>query len=174
MSLTLGYVQSKIEHCGRVAIRYDNLAGKLYSVTHAAVLSSPRQKEKARRNGFDRPAPLDLHFNVVSNHTHVVGASVLIGWRTENFSCAHIKLCAVPRAGDLVTLDFSFGQRPFLMRAGIFEGKERPLDVEERYLLALMFHEPRRARRDLARFSHLHKFSHALILHSDYGGHHGA
>jgi hypothetical protein len=38
-----------------------------------------------------------------------------------------------------VTLDFSFGQWPFLMRAGIFEGKERPLDVEERYLLALMF-----------------------------------
>ena len=29
----------------------DYLAGKLYSVTQAAILSSPRQKEKARRNG---------------------------------------------------------------------------------------------------------------------------
>ena len=36
-----------------------------------------------------------------------------------------------------MTLNFSLGQWPFLMRAGIFEGKERALDVEQSNSLAL-------------------------------------
>ena len=36
-----------------------------------------------------------------------------------------------------MTLNFSLGQWPFLMRAGIFEGKERALDVEQSKSLAL-------------------------------------
>lgn len=99
---------------------------------------------------------------------------VFIGWRTEDFSRAHVELCAVSRAGHFVTLDFSLGQWRFLVRAGIFEGKESPLDVEERYLFALDVHEPGLTGRDLVRVRHLHKFSHALIISSGSARRYGA
>jgi hypothetical protein len=70
--------------------------------------------------------------------------------------------CVMPRAGHVMTLDFSLGQWPFLVRAGIFESKERAFDVEQSNFLALDVHESSLARCDLVRARNLQKFSHAL------------
>ena len=53
-----------------------------------------------------------------------------------------------------MTLNFSLGQWPFLMRAGIFEGKERALDVEQRNFLALDVDKSSVARCDLVHARH--------------------
>ena len=63
-----------------------------------------------------------------------------------------------------MTLNFSLGEWPFLMRASIFEGKERALDVEQGNFLALDVHELGLARCNLVHARHFHKFGHAPVL----------
>ena len=73
---------------------------------------------------------LDLDLDISSRDAHVVACDVAICRCAKDLSRSDIEPCTMPRASHLVTLDFSLRQWPFLMGAGIVQGKERALDVE--------------------------------------------
>ena len=103
---------------------------------------------------------LDLDFR--SNNTHVVARDVVIRRRTQDLSRSDIESCPMPRASHFVALNVSFGQRSFLMGAGISESKEVALDVEQGDFLAFNVDQSSLAGRDLTRARRFHKFAHAL------------
>jgi hypothetical protein len=107
---------------------------------------------------------LNLDLDIRSSNADVIAGDVFICRRTEGFSGSDIEPCPMPRAGHLVTLDFSFRQRPLFMRAGIFEREERALDVEQGDLLTLDVDESCLAGRDVVRTRYLYEFAHALTL----------
>lgn len=84
---------------------------------------------------------LDFNLDVASHHAYVVPSEIFVGWRTEGFSSAHVEPCAVPWTGHFEPFDFPLGQRPFLMAAGVVDGKERAPNIEERDVLAVDVHE---------------------------------
>src|SRR5262245_48762724 len=68
----------------------------------------------------------------------------------------------MPRASHFVALNVSFGQRSFLMGAGISESKEVTLYVEQGDFLAFDVDLSSLAGRDLTRARRFYKFAHAL------------
>jgi hypothetical protein len=103
---------------------------------------------------------LDLDFDVSAGDAHIVAGHGLIGRIAENLAGPDIEFGAMPGTGHLMAFDFALGQRPFLMRAGIVEGKELPIDVEQGDLLVLDNHQPACAGSDLACASSLNEFAH--------------
>ena len=60
----------------------------------------------------------------------LVARDVAICRCAKDLSRSDIEPCTMPRASHLVALDVSLRQWPFLMSAGIVQGKERALDVK--------------------------------------------
>src|SRR4029079_2769218 len=106
---------------------------------------------------------LDLDFDVGSRDAHVMARNGVVCWVLEHRASPDVEFGAMPGTGHLMTLDFSPGQWPFLMRAGIVESEEFAVDIEQGNLLTLEDDQFSLAGRDLACARGVHEFAHGLI-----------
>src|SRR5207302_1490873 len=87
-------------------------------------------------------------------------------WRAggPDLAGSDVELRAVPRAGHLVTCDRASRQRPIFMRAGVLEGVEVAINVEQGEPLAVDVDPSCLTGREFVCLGDFQKLSHGLIL----------
>src|SRR5262249_41147234 len=107
-------------------------------------------------------APLYADFDVVAFDLNVV-LRQLRGWIERILTSDHIKLPAMPGAGEDVSFELSFAYRTAAMRTHILECIKIASDIPDGNLIPVQFKNLSCSFRNIRFFSQLHKFRHSNL-----------
>src|SRR5262249_31980197 len=110
------------------------------------------------------PSFLQLHFNVIAFHHHLVALHTFESRWGEDVSGFEVEFGVVPRANDLATVHLPFGQRSARVRTRVVDGVKGAADVEHGDSIAVDLCRHGIARRQLCRIRNFYEFGHTGYL----------
>src|SRR5437870_8977220 len=118
------------------------------------------------RLGAVQPVRCDLHLDlyVRSLDAHGVSRNAAWGWRPEHCAGLDVVDGPVPRARDLLTRHLALRERAPAVRTGVVDGKEGPVETEERDLLPRHLDTLRLARSEIGSARDLGELRHVNLL----------